>query len=203
MLDILNLPTLVLDRIHRPIEISNARESVCDILNGKASSILDREYVIHSQRFSMKVPNIIVSYNGIYKTIARWSKLNTLYRDDQQCCYCGKRFLDIKKLNIDHIVPKCKFNNFLKDKSLQAKFIKFVVVEIPKQKNSWLNTICTCKKCNEKKKNKFIWESGFKLIKKPFIPKYTPKIILSIEYAERNSWIPYLEKFNGINVRLN
>lgn len=204
-MNVLSLPTLILDKGHRPIEISNVRESICDILEEKAMSVLDRSYEIHSPRLSIRVPSVIVKFGSIFTVTAHWSKLNVIYRDDMQCQYCGKRFTDnIKKLNVDHIIPKTRFNEFLKDRNLQLKFLRETgLSSIPKRKNDWLNTVCTCTKCNSKKKNRFIWDNGYRLMRAPFVPKYTPRIILSAERADKFEWMPYLEKFNGVNVRLN
>lgn len=201
-MDVLDLPCLVLDSAHKPTHFTNAKEAICNVLSDKAISLIDYEEVVHSQKFSMKIPKVIIGYYGTVKSKARYTKLNILYRDDQKCSYCGKRYA-INKLNIDHIVPKSKFNEFLKNSHLHEKFKTVVGIdEIPKTKNGWLNTVCTCLKCNEKKGNKYLWNTNYKLLNKPYIPEYTPRIVMTIQYAEKTGFLPYLEKHNGTFVRL-
>jgi 5-methylcytosine-specific restriction endonuclease McrA len=95
--------------------------------------------------FKPKKEKIPFSANAVYE------------RDNNFCQYWhyndeGKRFkhkCTVQDRSIDHILPESRGG-----------------------KNGFLNCICACKHCNErKKKNKTPKEAGLELIRKPFIPK--------------------------------
>ena len=83
------------------------------------------------------------------------TRKNIFKRDDWTCQYCGIRIEDATKLTVDHVHPKCKGGD-----------------------SSWTNLVTACPKCNMKKADKTLKESGFKLKRKPqkpIIEKYTYK----------------------------
>jgi 5-methylcytosine-specific restriction endonuclease McrA len=197
MNDILDLPSLVLDCSRRPSYITNAKDSICDIISGKAISLLDRDCLVRSPSFSMFVPNVIINYSNFIRNSVQFNRLNIIYRDDQKCSYCGKR-LPVNQLEIDHIVPKSKFFYFLNHRKLYPLFLNYTSIPaIPKKLDSWINCTTSCKKCNNKKGNKFLWDIDLKLIKIPFVPLYTPRLVISTSYANNQNWLPFLEKFNN------
>lgn len=202
-MSVLDLPCLVLDSAHKPAHFVSVRNSIESIFSNKSISIEDYDKPVRSVNFSMNAPKVVIGYYGMFRNKAKYSKLNVLYRDSQICQYCGKQF-SIDNLNVEHIVPQSKFKAFLKNPALHSKFLKTVGIDkIPQTKNDWLNTVCTCLKCNNKKQNKYLWDTSFKLFSKPFVPKYTPRIVMSIEYAEKIGFLPYLEPHNdGMTVRL-
>lgn len=87
---------------------------------------------------------------SVYKRGVQWSKRNVMIRDDFTCVYCGK---DKKKeLNIDHVQPSSKGG-----------------------KNSFDNTVTSCKKCNERKDDKTLQEANMYFKNRNYRP-YQPTI---------------------------
>jgi 5-methylcytosine-specific restriction endonuclease McrA len=74
----------------------------------------------------------------------RYSRTGVLRRDNYCCAYCGKH-----ATTIDHVVPRSKGG-----------------------KSTWVNSVAACRKCNEKKADKTLEQTGMKLRFKPFVPTF-------------------------------
>ena len=78
-----------------------------------------------------------------------WSKRGTHQRDGR-CAYCPTG----KPETIDHIVPQSKGG-----------------------KSSWLNCVSACFKCNQRKADQSLAESGMKLLFQPRVPTYSEMML--------------------------
>jgi 5-methylcytosine-specific restriction endonuclease McrA len=78
------------------------------------------------------------------KAVPPYSPKRLHKRDNYTCGYCGK-----EAKTIDHIVPRCQGG-----------------------KDEWLNTVSSCRKCNSKKGNKSLKDSGLTLIRQPYVPTW-------------------------------
>ncbi len=113
------------------------------ILKGKA------EQVEHNGRLVLPdfpLPTVIRLRYYVkipYKEITL-SRRNVLHRDHYVCQYCGDRRHD---LTIDHIVPRCRGGS-----------------------DSWDNVVAACLKCNVKKGDRTLKESGMSLVIPPRRP---------------------------------
>lgn len=88
---------------------------------------------------------------SVYKRGVQWSKRNVMVRDNFTCVYCG---YDEKKsdLNIDHVKPQSKGG-----------------------RNTFENTVTSCKKCNSRKDDKSLSEANMFFKRRSFRP-YQPTI---------------------------
>ena len=95
---------------------------------------------------SVKIPEIIIltRFNTVRRAKVPFTKNNLLKRDNYTCQFCGKN----ENLTIDHLTPKSKGGE-----------------------NGWLNCVISCRKCNGKKGNKSLEESGMSLRMKPHLPE--------------------------------
>jgi len=75
-------------------------------------------------------------------------------RDASTCLYCGESF-SLKSLSRDHIIPLSKGG-----------------------KDSWMNTVTACKRCNNHKGNMTLEQSGMTLLAVPFVPSRIEYLIL-------------------------
>lgn len=82
--------------------------------------------------------------NAPYKGV-NLTRQNIFKRDGFECQYCGTR----RELTIDHVVPRAKGG-----------------------RDSWVNLVTACKRCNAKKGDFTPDEAGMLLRKKPFKPSY-------------------------------
>lgn len=175
---------LVLNSAFQALELISIKESIVHLYTGKAYTVVESDKTISSPSITMRIPNVIVlqKYHKVPKTRVNFSKLNTIYRDNMTCQYCGKQF-SMNDLTIDHIIPRSRWLDFHKKKEPVT---------------NWLNVVCACRWCNNKKGNKLLEETDMKLLREPYIPTYMPKIVVSYNRAESKGWIP----FSKFNIRL-
>jgi 5-methylcytosine-specific restriction endonuclease McrA len=73
------------------------------------------------------------------------TRQNVFKRDNFECQYCGTK----KELTLDHVVPSSRGGI-----------------------HSWTNLVTACKRCNAKKGDYTLEESGMDLHRKPYKPSY-------------------------------
>lgn len=83
-------------------------------------------------------------------------------RDGNRCQYCGAT----RGLTIDHVIPKSRGGE-----------------------DTWQNLVVACSKCNTKKGDKPLEQTGMKLMRKPFAP--ASKIIFIIAQTQDEEWRQY------------
>ena len=151
------MKALKLDSSYRPVDIIDAVEALVLCLVGKAHSVESYSEEIHSVSESFKLPAVIVlkRYVKFQFTSMVCNRANVLWRDKNQCQYCGKKY-EGSELTLDHVIPKSREGT-----------------------NQWNNIVAACKKCNQRKGNKTPSESGMFLLKKPRKPKPTLLRILN------------------------
>ncbi len=167
--NIKKMKTLKLDSSYRPIEIIDALEALVMCFVGKAQAIETYKKEIKSVSSAFKLPAVIIlnrivkfRFNGMVP-----NRPNILWRDDNQCQYCAKKFAP-KELTLDHVIPKSRGG-----------------------RNTWENLVVACKKCNQKKGAKIPQESGMHPLKKPIKPKLS--VLKSVSEAEMSElWKNYL-----------
>ena len=100
--------------------------------------------------------------NAPYKGV-NLTRQNIFKRDNHECQYCGTR----KELTIDHVIPRAKGG-----------------------KDSWINLVTACKKCNTKKGDYTPEEAQMPLVKKPLKPSYA--IFLKDHFNGQGEWDSFL-----------
>lgn len=79
-----------------------------------------------------------------YARTPAWSKRGVLRRDRQVCAYCGG-----PADTVDHLVPQSRGG-----------------------KNTWLNTVAACTRCNHRKANRTPAEAGMTVRRAPSVPAW-------------------------------
>ena len=140
------LLTLKLDASWKPIDIVNSYRGFNMIFAGRARSVKDYDLPVNN---SHNFPAVIVLNSYISRRQMRLSctRKNVFWRDNNLCQYCGKKFKQ-PDLSMDHVIPK----------SLGGEKI-------------WTNIVTACKRCNGKKSNQTLKESGMALLRRPMEPK--------------------------------
>jgi len=93
---------------------------------------------------------------------AKPSRAMIYKRDGHKCQYCGAT----RRLTIDHVIPRSKGG-----------------------KDTWQNLVVACSKCNTLKGDKFLEQTGMKLLRKPVAP--ANKIIFTITQTKDPEWQQY------------
>ncbi len=89
-----------------------------------------------------------------------------LHRDQFRCCYC-----ESTANTMDHILPTSKGG-----------------------KNTWMNVVAACKRCNLKKGNYLLSELGWEMAYQPTLPA-KDRTWLIIGWTEREQWEPYVANY--------
>ena len=147
---VLNRKVLVLNQGYEPLMVINAKRAIVLVIKEKVKMLEKYNESIRSVRASFDLPSVIRLNFYVhlrYKDIIL-NRRNILKRDNFTCQYCVRK-LHSSELTIDHIVPKSRGG-----------------------KSNWTNCVIACNKCNSKKGSNLISEIGFKLMRKPFKPKF-------------------------------
>lgn len=93
-----------------------------------------------------------------------------LFRRDQcLCLYCGKPFPD-SVLTRDHIVPVSRGG-----------------------KDTWLNVVAACRRCNQHKGNRLLEETSLELLALPYVPNMAEYLALINSHRIRGDQMEFLK----------
>jgi len=164
---VINRSVLMLNQNYEPLTICTARRAFLLMFQGKAEMIETADgFKIHTVSRSYPLPSVVRLWKFRkvpYKRIMLTRK-NVLTRDDNRCQYCGTMR---GPMTVDHVVPKTMGGM-----------------------DHWENLVCSCGRCNNRKGDRTLEQSGLKLRRKPTRPTY-------ITFIQRNNeisaeWKPYL-----------
>jgi hypothetical protein len=98
-------------------------------------------------------------------------------RDLHRCAYCGKHFQNYHDLSRDHIVPIVQGG-----------------------KDTWLNVITSCKRCNNLKGDRTPEQANLPLCFQPFVPSWTERMILTMRSAtpEQSEFLKSLTVYDRV-----
>ena len=188
MNDVLSLPVLVLNRHLVPVQVTTVKRAIV-LMYGGAALALDeggdsydfevwRDLPVRKDDDAipvvgggLRVPRVVhlLRYDRTPRVTVRLTRRNLMFRDAQQCQYCGKR-MPTTELSLDHVVPKSQGG-----------------------KSSWTNIVCCCVKCNVKKGGRTPEQAHMHLITKPIKPKRSPVINIRLADERYQSWKQFLD----------
>lgn len=167
MSNVLNQSVLVLNRYWTAVHVTNASRALVLLYGDRArvvtddystydfhswrelSEVMDQGQMIRTPSCRIAVPEVIIlnNFHRIPPRQIKFSRRNIYLRDHHTCQYCGR--LPAKdELTIDHVVPRSRGG-----------------------KTTWENVVLACMKCNTRKGNKLLADSGMKLLSEPRKPK--------------------------------
>jgi 5-methylcytosine-specific restriction endonuclease McrA len=160
----------------QPHSITPWYESVSAMLSKKVTVLEEYDEVVSSPSLTVNIPAVTVLKKMISRTKkdVKFSRINVYTRDGFSCQYCGEK-KPIRSLTYDHVHPFSKGG-----------------------KTVWENIVTACGRCNSKKDNKLLEDSGMKLLKRPVKPKTLPLSSALVLPAKVPAlWLPYLEGQEG------
>lgn len=150
-----------MSKAFRPVAVQNASHEVLGnarlaraiamVIHGDAIIVESDESRIIKTVGGLEIPYplVIRLLNFIkvpfYTADETFSRGGVLRRDNYTCAYCGKKSGD--KMTWDHVMPKSKGGT-----------------------DSWMNAVCACVKCNNKKGARTPEEANMPLLFEPRIP---------------------------------
>jgi len=169
---------LVLNSDYEPLNVCNLRRALMLIHLGKAEVLHTSSRVVRTFSGELESPSVLKLRHQVRRPIPqlRLSRRSIFARDDHQCQYCGASG---RELTIDHVVPK----------RLGGK-------------GTWENLVACCRRCNSKKGDKLLHQTGMRLRREPRRPRYVPYISLSKYLAGQKNevWRTYLPVVPGLSV---
>jgi 5-methylcytosine-specific restriction endonuclease McrA len=164
---------LVLNHNYQPLNVTNARRALGLLYLGKAHLVEKDSKAFHAERTVIDLPAVVRLNHHVRRPtpVLRVSRKAIFARDEHTCQYCGTRST---ALTIDHVVPKDRGGT-----------------------TDWTNLVCCCTKCNNLKGNQTPEESGLRLRRRPFRPKFIPYISYTkfLAAAVNPVWRPYLAPY--------
>lgn len=170
----MNQEVLVLNSDYEPLNVCHVRRAIVMVYLGKADILhQDDEANASTVNGYLTMPSVVKLRSHIKRPLPelKLSRRTVFARDNYTCQYCGS---NTKDMTIDHVVPKRHGGNA-----------------------SWENLVCCCRKCNMKKSDKLVHQSGMKLFRAPRRPRYVPYISLTKYLTGRKNdvWRCYLPTF--------
>ena len=168
--DILESPTLVLNRNWQPIHVTTVVRALVLLWNGSAKVVDPETFRLHdwdewvevqadpggpairSAHARIKVPEVVglTHYDRLPIAAVAFSRRNVAKRDHLTCQYCGDQ-PGWDGLTIDHIVPRSRGGG-----------------------STWTNCVAACASCNARKADRTPDQAGMRLRRKPFRPDWRP-----------------------------
>lgn len=184
-MNVLNRPTLVLNRNWQPVNVAPVARALVLMWNGSARVVDPRDYqlygwsdwsvlkpvegeaVIQGIRLHLRVPEVIMlsQYDRLPSAAVSFSRRNVYKRDHWTCQYCGSQ-PGGEELTIDHVLPRSQGGQ-----------------------STWDNCVLACVACNKRKADRTPEQAGMKLRKPPVRPNWTPM------YARQSVRIATWSKF--------
>lgn len=175
--------TLVLNRSWRPVHVTTVRRALCMLFREAArvvepvtlstftfeewleQPVGDDTTVIRSPSVRLSAPEVVllVHYDRVPCHEAPFTRRNLFLRDEFTCQYCGKK-CNSDHLSVDHVLPRSRGGS-----------------------TSWENCVLACVLCNAKKADRTLKEVGFRLLRPPVRPRWTPYLNLRPS-QQMDSW---------------
>ena len=148
-------PVLFLSSGYEPMYRSNWKRAISAVFCGRAEIVEEHEsFKIFTSSGPIPFPTVVRYTSGILickirkiSTSPKVTKKNVWLRDDGACQYCEKS-VKLSDATVDHVIPKSRGGQ-----------------------NVWENIVLACAKCNQKKGNRLLENTSFKLLRNPFKPR--------------------------------
>jgi 5-methylcytosine-specific restriction endonuclease McrA len=182
--------TLLLNTSGEFLGVTNWQNAIGDLVVGNVVALRNYEKTVRSQYLDVQVPAVVQQVKYIH---AKWDHIfrithspkNIFIRDHYVCQYCGY---------------ECSRDRYTQ-KQLQKKPKLYLTLPemdhvIPSSKggaNSWENTVCSCRRCNNSKDDRTPAQAGMKLASAPARPKGFKEIFEMKVGQVHHLWHDYLK----------
>lgn len=162
-------PVLQLNASYEPLRIIPARKALTLITKGVATVEVPTSTMIYP---SIYLPSVVRLryYKHVPVRMQQVSRRNIFTRDGNRCMYCGLAGHKAGGLELEHVIPKSRGG-----------------------RNVWENLVASCRRCNQRKKDRTPEEAGMTLIHRPLPSSiHTPRFILRSLGSEVEEWSRFL-----------
>ncbi|MGO8674102.1 MAG: HNH endonuclease [Capsulimonadaceae bacterium] len=172
---------LVLNSDYEPLNVCNMRRAIVLLYLGKADILHAQDHaeepvVVNLEGDPLPAPSVVRLRYHVKRPLPelKLSRRSIFARDNYTCQYCGVQSRD---LTIDHIMPKRHGGGL-----------------------HWENLVACCRRCNTRKGDKLLQQTGMKLARPPRRPRYVPYISLTkyLNGTKNDVWRDYLPVFTDV-----
>jgi 5-methylcytosine-specific restriction endonuclease McrA len=164
----MNDSVLVLNQDYTPMSLCTLERAFLLVYLNKADLIsASKKRVLRTVTKDFPYPSVIKINRYInlpFKGVVL-SRTNIFRRDCHKCQYCGIN----RDLTLDHLIPRSKGG-----------------------KTSWNNLVTACRRCNARKGDFSLEQSGLKLQAIPIKPSYA-MFLMGMKETVDEDWVPYLQ----------
>lgn len=164
----MNSAVLLLNHTYEPLNVINVKRALRLLTTQKANAVEKEGYDVHSAAGMLCIPVVVRMAYYVKRPMqkVKFSKRHVLMRDNYTCQYCNEKPYE---LTIDHIIPKTAGGQ-----------------------TTWVNVVACCKRCNAKKGDRSLKDSGMKLARVPKEPRFLPYLRMVKKNANTHAWDKYL-----------
>ena len=186
--NVLELPTLVLNRHWQPIHVTTVVRALVMLWNEKAKAVEPDEFrlydwaewselepssgraCVRSAHCSLRAPEVIclARYDRLPGAAVTFSRRNVAKRDHHACQYCGAQ-PGAASITIDHVMPRSQGGA-----------------------SSWTNCVAACVRCNTLKADRTPDQAAMKLRRRPVRPEWKP--LYAAQCAGPENWARFLPR---------
>lgn len=184
--NVLDQPTLVLNRNWQPVGVASVARSLVMLWNEVARVVEPDEFRLYSwdewtsqapppdgpclrtARLRLRIPEVVclARYDRLPGQAVTFSRRNVAKRDHHTCQYCGTQ-PGWEAITIDHVVPRSQGGM-----------------------SNWTNCVAACVPCNARKADRTPEQAGMRLRKHPARPDWKPLYAIRSDRVE--SWSRFL-----------
>jgi 5-methylcytosine-specific restriction endonuclease McrA len=157
---------LVLNASYEPLCVVPTRRALLLVLQAKAELLAATGRVFHSARIAVDEPSVVrLSYfvRVPHQAHVALNRRAIFVRDGHRCQYCGEQ-----AENIDHVLPRSRGGL-----------------------HTWDNVVAACRRCNARKRDHLLEETGMRLRRPPLAPRGRAWALAALG-AVLPDWEPYL-----------
>jgi 5-methylcytosine-specific restriction endonuclease McrA len=164
---------LVLNSDYRPLNVTALKRAVRLLFAGKAEVVHNRDRAIGCVSFEMPLPSIIrmLYYIKNGRVRVALTKKNVLLRDNYECQYCSCE-IDRRFPTVDHVQQKSRGGL-----------------------SSWQNLVAACQRCNGRKGDRRLEDTGMRLRRQPKEPRNIPFLVVR-RHTGDDEWEKYLSLYS-------
>jgi 5-methylcytosine-specific restriction endonuclease McrA len=184
--NVLELPTLVLNRQWQPIHVTTVVRALVMLWNETAKVVEPDEFrlydweewaalepvagapCVRAARLRLRAPEVIslAHYDRLPSTAVTFSRRNVAKRDHYTCQYCGTQ-PGAESITVDHVQPRSQGGA-----------------------SSWTNCVAACVACNARKADRTPEQAGMRLRKRPVRPEWKP--FYAAQGARVSNWARFM-----------
>ena len=186
-IDVLERPTLVLNRHWRPVRVTTVLRALVMLWNDAAKAVEPDEFrlyswaewvelhpppgaaVVRTSRSALRAPEVVclTRFDRLPTVAVAFSRRSVAKRDHHTCQYCGVQ-PGWERITVDHVLPRSQGGV-----------------------SSWTNCVAACPDCNTLKANRTPEQAGMRLRRRPARPDWKPLDHVS-QSARNETWARFL-----------